>query len=330
MRSGDIGRQHAQYRRGLVLGFTVAETLLLVLFALMLALGFVLMKRDRELKTLTGEISQLREKQRFLATKLEVFQAMAQNKPTDEFFRELVRARALQADLAARAAQLAEREKATSKLETVIDAVKGRPDARRRVVELAALGARVQGEIDRLSPQAAKGDAFALVPQAVALAQASLAAGRSLGEARAALTDSEKGARENATLKGQIVTLHRDLASIGRGGDFPPCWVTAGGEIQFLLRVTLNGGDTLSVVDITPPARLDDRRALPLGEALFAGPVSRGRFLAETQGLYDQSRAKGCRYYVVVSDRTGATQKELFKTLLFTVEAHFYKVILRS
>lgn len=330
MRSGDIGRQQAQYRRGLVLGFTVAETMLLILFALMLALGFVLMKRDRELKTLTGAISQLREKEQLLATKVEVFQAMAQNKPTDEFFRELVRARALQASLQARAAQLAEREKAAAKLESVIDAVRGAPDARRRVVEFAALGAKVQGEIDRLSPQAAKGDAFALVPQAVALAQASLAAGQSQGEARQRLLDAEKGARENATLKGQIVTLHRDLTSIGRGGDFPPCWVTAGGEIQFLLRVTLNGGDSLSVADITPPARLDDRRALPLSGALFAGPVSRGQFLAQTQGVYDQSRAKNCRYYVVIADRTGATQKELFKTLLFTVEAHFYKVILRS
>ena len=77
MKSGDIGRQQAQYRRGLVLGFTVAETMLLILFALMLALGFVLMKRDRELRTLTGEISALREKQQFLETKLEVFQAIA-------------------------------------------------------------------------------------------------------------------------------------------------------------------------------------------------------------------------------------------------------------
>jgi hypothetical protein len=329
MRTGDIGRQQAQYRRGLVLGFTVAETMLLILFALMLALGFVLMQRDRELRTLTGEIASLREKEQLLAAKVEVFQAMVENKPTDEFFRELVRARALQASLAARAAQLSEREKAASKLERVIDAVRGAPDQRRRVVALAALGAQVQREIDRLSPQAAKADAFALVPQAVALAQASQAAGQTSAQARQSLVDAEKGARENATLKGQIVTLHRDLASVGRGGDFPPCWVTEGGEIQYLLRVTLNGGDSLSVADITPPARLIDRRALPLGQGLFGGAVSRGRFLTETQGLYDQSKAKGCRYYVIVSDRTGATQKELFKTLLFTVEAHFYKVIAR-
>ena len=329
MTRGDIGRQQAQYRRGLVLGFTVAETMLLILFALMLALGFVLMKRDRELSALTGEIYTLREKAQFLAAKLEVFQVIAKGGPTDEFFHELVRARALQATLTARAAQLAERERAAAKLEAVIGAVAGAPDQRRRVAELAALGARVQGEIDRLSSKAAKADAFALVPEGIALAQASQAAGDTPGEARQRLADAATGARENATLKGQIVTLHRDLASVGRGGDFPPCWVTAGGEIQFLLRITLNGGDSLSVADITPPERLADRRALPLNGALFAGQVSRRMFLMDTQALYDESRAKGCRYYVIVSDRTGPTQKDLYKTLLFTVEAHFYKVILR-
>ncbi len=329
MSRGDIGRQQAHYRRGLVLGFTVAETMLLILFALMLALGFVLMQRDRELRALTGQIASLRERQQFLATKLEVFQAIDEGRPTDEFFHELVRARALQASVAARAAALAEREKATSKLEAVIGAVKGSPDARRRVTELAALGARVQGEIDRLSPNGPKADAFALVPQAVTLAQASWAAGDTAGEARQRLADAAGGARENATLKGQIVTLHRDLTSVGRGGDFPPCWVTAGGQIQFLLRVGLNGGDSLSVADITPAERLADRRALPLNTSLFAGPVSRRAFLADTQALYDASRAQGCRYYVAIADRTGPTQKDLFKTLLFTVEAHFYKVILR-
>jgi hypothetical protein len=211
----------------------------------------------------------------------------------------------------------------------VIDAVRGSPDARRRVVELAALGARVQAEIDRLPPPAARADAFALVPQAVALAQASQAAGEGPEAARRRLADAAQGARENSTLKGQIVALHRDLASVGRGGDFPPCWVTAGGQIQFLFRVTLNGGDSLSVADITPAERLADRRALPVDGALFAGPVSRRAFLADTQALYDASRAQGCRYYVTIADRTGPTQKDLFKTLLFTVEAHFYKVILR-
>ncbi len=329
MSRGEIGRQQAQYRRGLVLGFTVAETMLLILFALMLALGFVLMQRDRELRTLTGQIASLREKQAFLATKLEVFQAIDEGRPTDEFFHELVRARALQARVAARAAALAERETAVSKREAVIDAVRGSPDARRRVTELAALGARVRGEVDRLSPNGAKADAFALAPEGIAFAEASLAAGDTPGEARARLADAARGARENATLKGQIVTLHRDLTSVGRGGDFPPCWVTAGGQIQFLFRVTLNGGDSLGVADITPTDRLADRRALPLADSLFARPVSRRAFLADTQALYDESRAKGCRYYVTVADRTGPTQKDLFKALLFTVEAHFYKVILR-
>jgi len=167
------------------------------------------------------------------------------------------------------------------------------------------------------------------LPILFAPSEASQAAGQTPGEARQRLADAATGARENATLKGQIVSLHRDLASVGRGGDFPPCWVTGGGEIQYLFRVTLNATDSLTVADITPAERLADRRALPLAALLFAGPVSRRNFLGQTQALYDQSRARGCRYYVTIADRTGPTQKDLFKSLLFTVEAHFYKVILR-
>ena len=150
-----------------------------------------------------------------------------------------------------------------------------------------------------------------------------------MDQARLRLTDAAAGARENATLKGQVVTLRRDLSSVGRGGDYPPCWVTADGQSQFLMKVTLNSDDSLSAQDVTPPERAKDRAGLPLESGLFGGQTSRARFLSGTQALYEQSRARGCRHYVILADRTGPTQKDLFKTLLFTVEAHFYKVILR-
>ena len=151
MRHGQIGRERAQYRRGLVLGFTVAETLLLVLFALMLALGFVLMKRERELRTLAGEIDALREKQALLAAKAEVFEALVKNRPTDAFFHELIRARALEAVTSARAAALAEREASVDKAQALLSGVHGSPDEKRRTLELAALGARITSEVQRAS-----------------------------------------------------------------------------------------------------------------------------------------------------------------------------------
>src|SRR3954447_11773296 len=45
--SGSIARQHGAYRRGLVLGFTMAEIMVLVLFLLMLAAA-TWIKRERD------------------------------------------------------------------------------------------------------------------------------------------------------------------------------------------------------------------------------------------------------------------------------------------
>lgn len=47
MNLGEQARQRAQYKKGVLLGLTVAEAMLLILFALMLALSTLLGHRDR-------------------------------------------------------------------------------------------------------------------------------------------------------------------------------------------------------------------------------------------------------------------------------------------
>jgi hypothetical protein len=48
-------------------------------------------------------------------------------------------------------------------------------------------------------------------------------------------------------------------------------------------------------------------------------------FLRRTRPLFNHSLAANCRFFVVIYDGTGPTEKELFKQLLLTVEGHFYK-----
>src|SRR5436189_4825155 len=107
---GDVGRQQASYRRGLVLGLTVAESMLLILFALLLALGYVLLKRDDAARKLAIEITTLQKKAELAEAKVEVLDAIARNKPTDEFFQELVKARELARQVEAERRALEERE----------------------------------------------------------------------------------------------------------------------------------------------------------------------------------------------------------------------------
>lgn len=325
---GDIGRQQASYRRGLVLGLTVAESMLLILFALLLALGWVLVKRDREAAQLTSQLTQLQEKSRLLEAKVDVLDALARNQPTEAFFKELVAAREAQADVAREEEKLAEREKSVRQLEQLLDAVKKAPDERKKLAELAAQGARLQAALARIDSKAGA-NAFDRIPEGVALAEAASAAGRTPEETRAMLHDAARAARESATLKGQVTRLQKELRSVGKGGDYPPCWVTEGGEIEYLFDIALKEDGSLDVQDVTPPVRAADRRGLPIPSSL-SGSVSRSRFLQLTAPLLSVENAKGCRFYVIARDRTGPTQKDLFKNLLInTVEARFYKSIRR-
>src|SRR3546814_2411529 len=81
--------QDRSYRRGLVLGFTLAEVAILIIFALLLALAWHVANKEKELVTLRGAldrsevvVAQLREQRRQLESRL------AAGDDFDHFFRE--------------------------------------------------------------------------------------------------------------------------------------------------------------------------------------------------------------------------------------------------
>src|SRR3546814_10202949 len=71
--NADIAGQDRSYRRGLVLGFTLAEVAILIIFALLLALAWHVANKEKEIVTLRGAldrsevvVAQLREQRRQL------------------------------------------------------------------------------------------------------------------------------------------------------------------------------------------------------------------------------------------------------------------------
>jgi outer membrane protein OmpA-like peptidoglycan-associated protein len=76
-------RQEKQYRRGLILGLTIAEIMILLIFLLLMALASALAAREAKVKALdAGGASKLVEA---------VQQAYPDAKTSDEFYKELVR-----------------------------------------------------------------------------------------------------------------------------------------------------------------------------------------------------------------------------------------------
>ncbi|KPF78326.1 hypothetical protein IP88_04000 [alpha proteobacterium AAP81b] len=89
--SRTVNQNERQYRRGLVLGLTVAEIMILLIFVLLMALAAALQKRDRDIEKTQQQLALLdRGGASRLVEKLQQEYPQARNQ--DEFFKELVRA----------------------------------------------------------------------------------------------------------------------------------------------------------------------------------------------------------------------------------------------
>ena len=66
----DITAQNRSYRRGLVLGLTMAEIAILVIFSLLLAIGALLSSKDQEIEQLTSEAEEAHSEAKELGTQI--------------------------------------------------------------------------------------------------------------------------------------------------------------------------------------------------------------------------------------------------------------------
>ena len=112
----------------------------------------------------------------------------------------------------------------------------------------------------------------------------------------------------------------------GGGTDHPSCWYDADGTVAYLFDVALTEAGYLLQPARAPRherAREDLRREL--------APVRTGRMLTpaqfqeQTRPVYDWSAAEDCRFFVRAFDLTAADQKELYKERMLLLESRFYK-----
>lgn len=291
--SNSAGLQAHGYRRGFVLGLTLAEVALLIIFVVMLLLVIGFERRDRV-------IAQLRERQRVLdqvapsgsSVELAKLQADLQKLASlreiaqsaghewDEDFMELIKSVA-----------------ATPRNGKVIDAARALQERERAL----------QRAIEKLSRVGGVSDANALAKEVV-----------------------DQAASMN-NLRGQTEYLKQELAKVGKGGVLPPCWVTPDGKIDYLLDVVLDSRG-LRVRESYPVSRQAERNLLPMPKLNASRIYSQSEFRAATAGVFAWSSRQDpeCRFYVTIYDTTGAHEKLLYKQLMETVEGHFYKRLAKN
>jgi hypothetical protein len=100
--------------------------------------------------------------------------------------------------------------------------------------------------------------------------------------------------------------------------------VKSDGTIEYLFDVVL-GSNGIRVRENVFPKRLNEREALQVPPTDPSQVLTQGEFLRRTQNLFEHSAAQNCRFYVVVYDATAPSEKELYKSILRTVEENFHK-----
>lgn len=288
-----ISNQNIAYRRGVILGLTLAEIMLLVIFLLLLTFMAIL-KNERERyehKLLLVKKSPPIEK---------IIQILEKQAP--DIMDELVLANQKLPEIIA----MIKKEKLKiRKSETI-------PDVILRSVE----NLKADKEIIKHS-----GSVNQKLKQVINAQEGLIKKQEELIKVRKELET------EVENLKGQNKSLYKQIESNGKGVDYPPCWADPTGKQEYIYNIFLTD-DGIVIHDNKIPHRAAEQARLPISMIRYDNVLSNSNFQNQTYQLFSWSMANDCRFFVRVYDKTNSNQKKLYKRLLKVVEGRFYKLLI--
>jgi hypothetical protein len=307
-------RDDKQFRRGVVLGLTMAEALLLLIFLLMLILGV-------RLKTQTTQIAAL-EKQRdeaqsTLVAMQPVFDKLSGSQKFD-ITKDYVR---MQQQLADANARLRDAELSVNLMQQAASLAppEATPEqAVRALLNEAAIGRQALDAAQRLSPNLPPDEAVQALVNAAIIGQ-SLKDGGTPDELLAAAGACKADLQ---SCKNQTTYLNTKLNAKTGGFDLPPCWVDNKGKIQYIFDASLTDAG-IYVEDKAVTGREGDQEKLPLSRARYGEPLGPGEFSTAFSPLLKWSNDHGCRFYVRLYDDMRDGDRADYKELRGTVEGYF-------
>jgi hypothetical protein len=314
-----------QYRRGMVLGLTMAEIMLLLIFLLLLVLAILLAvekkhvrEAERRAADIAKEEADVRKDRDQLREQLNQVQ-LADRKKYD-LTKEYQKIKAERDELKTR------EDEAKSAMEVLEEIKAGRKDldnakAAVEMKRLIVMAHRIEQQTSALAPNDTSEEAMAKFEKAAAIGAEVLASGGTATDLLAKVAMCEQEAK-------QCEANYSELARVTRNssGTKPSCWVdpeTKKAQMLFIAKLS-DGGIYLEPTDI--PSRASEREALPLEELKVGVAYERKTFSRAGRKIYDwaESQDPPCRFYVDIEDDTGADQKERFQELFFGVQDVFY------
>ena len=307
-------RDDKQFRRGVVLGLTMAEALLLLIFLLMLILGV-------RLKTQTTQIAAL-EKQRdeaqsTLVAMQPVFDKLPQSQKFD-ITKDYVRMQQQLADANARLKDAALSVDLMQQAASLAPAEATPEQAVRALLNEAAIGRQALDAAQRLSPDLPPEKAVEALVNAAIIGQ-SLKDG---GTPDTLLAAAGVCKADLQSCKNQTTYLNTKLNAKTGGFDLPPCWVDNKGKIQYIFDASLTDAG-IYVEDKAVTGREGDQEKLPLSRVRYGEPLGPSDFSTAFSPLLKWSNDHGCRFYVRLYDDMRDGDRAEYKELRGTVEGYF-------
>ena len=317
----DISAQDRFYRRGLVLGFTLAEIMVLIIFALLLAISWHLVAKDKEIDKLSqsliekeAAVTKLTERTRTLKERV------ARGDDFDDLFRELEQAKEQQA--AQEQANAALREKLEAR-EKETKALEERATVAEKLMEMAR-----EAGVPTEDPEKAVQEIASRLEQLEKVKEGMKAADVDDSQVEEfvenTLSKLAEAERRADRLEGQLHNLQRKLGGLGKGTEMPACWASREtGKPEYIFNTALTSRGIITR-DNALLHRAAEQAQLPLQAMVFEKEMRLGQFRVMSKPVFEWSVKEGCRFFVRVYDLTKDEEKMIYKQHLRTVGEHFY------
>ncbi len=298
----------ASYQRGLLLGFTMAEVIMLVVFVLLLALSTMLIKKEKEIAACKREnISCKACKEDYPRCQNDLEDCKNERIKCVYDFDNLLQKWELCKEVT---------KKCEDKLKKCED-FNGKAFENYQKIEQELKKCKEELAETKNQLEAANKPQDNLVQIATVLeidpASTPGQIVKKIEELKSTL----------ANLRGQNKILLDRLKSSGKGTEKPSCWATESGGIEYIFDIQLTSSGVI-VKDNALPHRAEEQAKLPIQNIQYGRTLSSRDFRSQTRPVLDWSNTNDCRFFVRVYDKTGAAQKTVYKQMLRTVGESFY------
>lgn len=283
--------------------------MILILFAILMALGATIVSKEERIKALVQVSGSLSVDSALLIQ--EIRRAFPNAQTIDEQFKEIRMAIQNSKELAVVKREL---EKLRAELESykelkkLLEKSKDSPQISvEELAQDAILGKEMKEFAKNQTPPIAPSDVKSTL--------------KALNESTDLISQNHTLEKENETLKGQILNLTQRLG--GRGTEYPPCWVAPNGKIDYIFDVALKSNGYI-IRDRKLPHRQEEQSLLPIQNITFDSEISPSTFSKQTEDLLKWSKDHNCRFFVRIYDQTGQQEKDNYKLKERILQQSFY------